>query len=449
MSRNNSSKKPTYCFPYFQLVTPLPETREQQVQHWWVNNGQYYRLVAHITAESLTHARALLNEEAWYRRPEVTLLAKAPLRLWVNGDVLLYVNSLGYWHPWLIQDDIMVDLGRARPDEPVERQAQQKAILAVTWSPDGKHYAACGKQGLVWVYTPGSQRDSNYDTHAGFAQATAWAPDGKRIATGDCRDATHIWDTAAAAGLSGANADVGRILICREYRQSDFFQGVYAVAWSPDSRFVASGNHYGEVRIWDVSTGSCAFVDGQQHEGSIVRAVAWSPDGKFLASAGDGGIVLLWDMSQATCFARIMPEIGPIRALAWSPDGKCLLIGGGESHVLAFYQGLPYQPALGIQRRDTPLSIYSDVTGVRSVAFAPSGTHAVAGCTDGAVQVVDLASGAHVYSYFGHKGAVNAVAWSPDGKYILSGGEDTHLFLWNAATMSKQSSTLLGSIKEA
>jgi Tol biopolymer transport system component len=441
----SKSRIPTYCFPYFQLVTPLPETREQQVQHWWVN-GQHYRRVAHITAESLTHARALLSEEAWYRRPEVTLLAKVPLRLWVNGDVLLYVNSLGFWHPWMIRDDIMVDLGMARPDEPVERQSHQKAILAVAWSPDGERYAACGKQGLVRVYTPGSQRDPDYNTHAAYAQALAWSPDGKRMATGDCRDATHIWDVAT--DLSGANADIGRILICREYRQSDFFQGVYAVAWSPDSHFAASGNHFGEVRMWDVATGACKFIN-RDHGGSAVRAVAWSPDGKFLASAGDGGIVLIWDIPLDKHHTTIIPEMGPIRALAWSPDSKSLLIGGGESHLLSLYQGFPYQPALGIQRRDIPLSIYSDVTGVLSVAFAPSGTHAVAGCADGAVQVVDLASSAHVYSYFGHKGAVNVVAWSPDGKYILSGGEDTHVFLWNAASVSEQSSTLLESIEEA
>ena len=423
-------KVPTYSFPYFQLATPLPATREQQAQHWWINNGRHFRLVACITAESLAQARALLDELAWYRRPEVQLLAQAPLRGCANGDVLL--DSSDRWHPWTVQNAGMVDLGSAQADEPLERSFYQKAILALAWSPDGKYYAACGKQGLVWVTTPGSQRDQSYNPHAAYAQALAWSPDGTSIATGDSRDAVHIWQAAVMAGLAGAEADSGRILICREPRLSDWYRGVYAVTWSADSQYVASGNHLGELRVWDTLTGTCVFVNQEQQARSAILAATWSPDGTRLATACEG-VVELWNWSAEACafHSMIMPDVGLVHALAWSPDGKNLLVGG-EGHVLALYQGFPYKPALGIKRQDVPLSRYSDVAGVRSVAFAPSGIHAAAGCVDGTVQVTDLTSGEQVCTFFGHKGVVNAVAWSPDGKYLLSGANDSYVLLWDA-----------------
>jgi WD40 repeat protein len=446
---SKKTKVPTYRFPYFQLQAPLPLARDRWARHWWIDNAHHYRLVASITAEHELQALTLLEDDSWYRHPEVELLTRvSSLRPRAYGDVLLCKGMLGYWKPMMVQGETLVELSQVQETSPVEHWSHQKAILAVAWSPDGMHYAACGKQGLVQIYTPGSQRNAAYNTHAAYAQALAWSPDGRYIATGDCQDAVHVWEAAITHGLSGSGAaDVGRILVCREYRHADLYQGVYALAWSPDSRYVASGNHLGELHIWDARTGECVFVDRRQGEGSVMQALAWSSDGTRLASAYDAGVVLLWNWSvvqgcpaRGTCTFHAMTTtgLGPIRSLAWSPDDTKLLIGAGENPTLALYDGFPYRSESGIERRDIPLSVYSDVMGVGAVAFSPDGSHIVAGCADGVVQVVHLGSGdEHIYSYFGHREAVNAVAWSPNGTFILSGSDDAYVRLWDAGLALK------------
>src|SRR5207253_2655134 len=74
--------------------------------------------------------------------------------------------------------------------------------------------------------------------------------------------------------------------------------------------------------------------------------------------------------------------------------------------------------------------------GVHAVAWSPDGKRVVSGDYDMTVQVWNAADGGHVYTYRGHIGVVTSVAWSPDGKRIASGSEDNTVQVWDATTGS-------------
>jgi hypothetical protein len=71
---------------------------------------------------------------------------------------------------------------------------------------------------------------------------------------------------------------------------------------------------------------------------------------------------------------------------------------------------------------------------VRAVAFSPDGKRVLTGSLDNTAKLWDAAIGAAVATLEGHTGPVTAVAFSPDGKRVLTGSEDTTARLWDAAT---------------
>jgi WD40 repeat protein len=120
---------------------------------------------------------------------------------------------------------------------------------------------------------------SAYSIHAPFSgqvYAVAWSPDGRFIASAH-DSLVHIWD-------SPGMIDIGTY--------SGHAKTVTALSWSHDSSQIASASLDGTVQIWKSQTGKRCFTYTEHHK--AVRAVAWEPGGMLIASAGDDKKVRVW-----------------------------------------------------------------------------------------------------------------------------------------------------------
>jgi WD40 repeat protein len=167
---------------------------------------------------------------------------------------------------------------------------RSKGIGSVAWSPGSKHIVAGkGSYNLnppQFVINDGAVQI--WDTATGNTLVTyhgnspvAWSPGGTRIVSGSDIGGLVVWD-AADGKLAYTYRGIS------SWKQYGY---VRAVAWSPDSRRIATAtNSYdqsrNEVQVWDAVTGNTLFI--YHDRGSAVNTVAWSPDGKHIASGGWG-----------------------------------------------------------------------------------------------------------------------------------------------------------------
>jgi RNA polymerase sigma factor (sigma-70 family) len=207
---------------------------------------------------------------------------------------------------------------------------------------------------------------------------------------------------------------------------------IEALSLSADGKRLATGGDDGIVRLWELDTGKpIRQIDAT---GAFVRGfgVALSPDGKTLAtpSRPKGGAgpeqISLWDAATGKELRRMERPPDPAYSrLAFSPDGKTLAAGewdGGKVHVWDAGTGKEIKTLQGH-------------TGtVTAIAFSADGKRLVTGGDDKAVHLWDAATGAEVRSFAGHTDRVLCAALSPDGTLLATGAADATARLWDAAT---------------
>lgn len=271
-----------------------------------------------------------------------------------------------------------------------------------------------------------------YRGHDEQIEVVAWSPDSRWIAS-----------------TSGAEAQVWEALSGRLLHRLPDERGVESVAWSPDGQYLATGSWDGTASVWQVATGHKVLTYRGHYQEQAVASIP---------KAG----LLEWNE-----YARLRPSGGRasgISSLAWSPDstrlissgynattrvwealtGKTLLRFGGEQGYCEEGawspdgQHLMMRTNSGIERRQATtraleftFSIGFD--GVNGpAAWSPDGRW-LATLSDISVDLWDAATGRQLLTYEGHNEYVFIVAWSSDSRRVASAGRTLDVRVWNAA----------------
>jgi WD40 repeat protein len=443
---------------------------DKVVRLWAVGTGKQLRQIAvseeHIKAMALSADGKTLATGG----EKVQLLDVAtgkPLRVLANdGDITSLCFSANGSALAATGWPSVLTPGKTRGTVTVWEVASGKVIFrpqgealrgrSAALSPDAKRLASSGwDRAIVWEVATGKEHIPA-DGHRRAVRSLSISPDGQSVATGSSDGTVRLWQAA-------------RGTVVREFAADG---PVYSVTFSPDGNRLAAGNACGTVRLWEPGTGrllrTFRMSEGKRYQG--IDAVAFSPDGKTLAAGGEL-VIQLWDPATGRLLHTLQGHTYEVRSLAFAPDGFTL---ASSSEFRGRHLGMVepdstvrlWEVATGRHLREFPTSHYGipDVafspdgrtlaaaqsscflnvqTGEggrpvgehwyleRCVAFSPDGRVVAMGGYDGVVRLCEVATGAEVYQFQGHRGMVNTVAFFPDGRRLASGGNDTAVLVWD------------------
>jgi dipeptidyl aminopeptidase/acylaminoacyl peptidase len=266
-------------------------------------------------------------------------------------------------------------------------------LTRVAFTPDGESLATVSESGVIRLLDPRtgapqrrlarqvgddvSGADRGY-VRFGFERRIALDPKGRWLAEVSGSRVIRRWDLRAgpdqAPRMRTAPADV------------------YAIAFSPDRRIVASGSDKGAIRFWNAETLEAATVP------------------PLSLPVGNATGVLL-DSRQR------------ISALAFSPDGKLIAAGRSDGSLVVARLTAP-----------RPVVLTGHRFAVSDIAFSGDGKILASGSADNSILLWNPERGRLVGALTGHTDPVSAIAFGREGRILASTGSDSTLRLWDTKT---------------
>lgn len=197
---------------------------------------------------------------------------------------------------------------------------------------------------------------------------------------------------------------------------------ILAVKFSPDSKFLATGDANGAIRLWNIENGQ-QIRNFERHTGWVWQ-VNFNPDGTTLVSCCENGIIKLWDLNTGQCLHTLQQDTVRSWLSSFSPDGS-LLASGRTDQTIKLWD---------IRTGQCVKTLEKQTNIITAVTFSPNGKMLASGSEDKTVKLWNIRTGQCLHTLAGHTQAVWSVTFSPNGQMLASGSEDKTVKIWDVTT---------------
>jgi len=243
-------------------------------------------------------------------------------------------------------------------------------------------------------------------SHPAVVNAVSFSRDGSLLAAGDGDGKVWLWPLGSEELVQTLKAHQ---------------KGLRSLAFSPDGTVLATGGGDGWVRIWDLKTHKAqAWLDAR-HRGPVTALTFSSRGGEIFSGSADDSIWMR-DVITGKKVTTYFGHSAAVTSLVVAPDVECVLSGGDDRSVQGWSM-----------RSGEQVDFSTQSSRVFALALSPAGLLATGtangdislrrtdGCT---VQTVAL-------RFSRHTGAVRALTFSPDGRWLYSAGDDRTIVRWD------------------
>jgi mono/diheme cytochrome c family protein len=308
------------------------------------------------------------------------------------------------------KDDTPADAYSTRLTEPPRYEALP-VLTALAVSPDGRWLATSGYHEVLVFSLPDYERVGRWVGEATRIESLAFSPDSKHLAVAGGVPARagqiQVWsvETGKSAAAWTLSAD-----------------SLYGVSWSPTGDRLAFGGADKAVRIVGFPGGKELMRFDNHSDWSL--QTAWLPTGQRILSGSRDRAVKLIDATNGQFIDDINKLLEPVTCLTRHPKDESVAYGGAEGG-LRIYRAKENQERTDGNRDVNLVREFERQPGaVQSVAFSPDGAWLAAGLPKGEVRLYQTSDGKRGATLGGHDGAVFSLAFAPDGKHLFTGSFD-------------------------
>lgn len=215
---------------------------------------------------------------------------------------------------------------------------------------------------------------------------------------------------------------------------------------SPDDRYLAAGTQNGNLLVWDTQTWKQTLAIHPYRD--RLPLLTFTPDSSAITVFCSGGLIRSLNRANGEIINEYRIKLKrPVSSLCYSPDGSEFLISMDSSHDLFLINGLSGEITRTFTSSNQTSSIANPIDVINKInidnlyltagQFSPDGKSVLFGGLDFAIQEAartEVPDSSEETVYLGHKNNISCLAFSSDGKRIISGSQDGTAKVWDRET---------------